>query len=178
MTAADELGVRMQNAKDTFYEVLRDRVAAGNAALTVVVRGVVRPAILVDENEIVSAAELRDCFRLRWTSLQRDAEGSAPLVAMQCEIRYATAGTADAGGLDRGRALESMDALLATAVGTAPQSAVKKNFSTLASGGVATELNSRVWWSDVAFGALAEDEAEMRRIATVEVWSYQEVGEA
>jgi hypothetical protein len=168
----------MQNAKDTFYEVLRGRVTAANAALTVVVRGVVRPAIVVDENEIVGAAELRDCFRLRWTSLKLDAEGAAPLVAMQCEIRYATAGTADAGGLDRGRALESMDAVLAAAVGAAPQSAVKKNFSTLVSGGVATEMNSQIWWSDVAFGALAEDAAEMRRVATVEVWSYQEVGEA
>ena len=168
----------MQNAKDTFYEVLRDRVAAANAALTVVVRGVVRPAVVVDENEIVSAAEVRDCFRLRWTSLKLDAEGAAPLVAMQCEIRYATAGTPDAGGLDRGRALASLDAVLASAIGTAPQSAVKKNFSTLVSGGVTTEMNSQVWWSDVAFGALTEDAAEMRRIATVEVWSYQEVGEA
>src|ERR1700728_5143686 len=102
----------MQNAKDTFYEVLRDRVAAANAALTVVVRGVVRPAVVVDENEIVSAAEVRDCFRLRWTSLKLDAEGAAPLVAMQCEIRYATAGTPGAGGLDRGRVLGSMDAAL------------------------------------------------------------------
>jgi hypothetical protein len=71
-----------------------------------------------------------------------------------------------------------MDAVLAATVGAAPQSAVKKNFSTLASGGVATEMSSQVWWSDVAFGALTEDAAEMRRIATVEVWSYQEVGEA
>jgi hypothetical protein len=168
----------MQNAKDTFYEVLRDRIVARNAALTVVVRGVVRPAVVVDENEIVSAAELRDCFRLRWTSLKLDVEDAAPLVTMQCEIHYATAGTAGAGGLDRGRVLASMDAVLAAAVGTAPQSAMKKNFAALMSGGAVTEMNSQVWWSDVAFGSLAEDAAEMRRTATVEVWSYQEVGEA
>jgi hypothetical protein len=167
----------MQNAKDTFYEMLRDRVAAGNAALTVVVRGVVRPAVLVDENQITSAAELRDCFRLRWTGLRLNADGAAPLVAMQCEIRYATAGTADAGRLDRGRTLASMDALLATVVGTTPQSAVKKNFVALTNGGTVAEMSSQIWWSDVAFGALAEDSGELRRVATMEVWSYQEVGE-
>jgi hypothetical protein len=171
-------GVEMQNAKDTFYEVLRDRVAARNAALTVVMRGVVRPAVVVDENEIVSAAELRDCFRLRWTSLRLDAEGAAHLVAMQCEVHYATAGTADAGGLDRGRVLASMDAVLAASVGAAPQLAAKKNFAALASGGAVTEMNSQIWWSDVAFGALTEDSGELRRVATVEIWSYQEAGEA
>jgi hypothetical protein len=168
----------MQNAKDTFYEVLRDRVAAGNPALTVVVRGLVRPAIVVEENEIASAAELRDCFRLRWTGLRLNAEGPAPLVTMQCEIRYATAGTADGGGLDRGRVLAAMDSTLAAAVGAGPQSAVKKNFAWLASGGAVAEMSSQIWWSDVAFGVLSEDAGELRRTATVEVWSYQEVGEA
>jgi hypothetical protein len=170
--------VGMQNAKDTFYEVVRDRVAAANAALTVVVRGVVRPAVVVDENEVVSAAELRECFRMRWVGLTVDAECAAPMVAMRCEIRYATAGSAGGGGLDRGRMLESMDAVLAAAVGAAPQSAVKKNFAALASGGVVTEMGSRIWWSDVVFGALVEDAAELKRTATVEVWSYQEAGEA
>src|SRR5665213_1122521 len=105
----------MQNAKDTFYEVVRDRVAAANAALTVVVRGVVRPAVVVDENEIASAADLRDCFRLRWAGLSVSVEGAAALVSMQCEILYATAGSD--GGLDRGRVLAGLDAALASAVG-------------------------------------------------------------
>lgn len=165
----------MQNAKDTFYETLRDRLAAANAAATLVVRGVVRPAVVVEENEIASAAELRDCFRLRWTGLRVDA-GAAALVSMACEIRYATAGSG--GGLDRGRALAAMDAALMAAVGAAPQSAVKKDFSGLANGGAAVSLSSRVWWSDVAFGALTEDAGEVRRTATVEVWSYREAGEA
>ena len=33
----------MQNAKDTFYVTLRDRLAAVNPARTMVVRGVTRP---------------------------------------------------------------------------------------------------------------------------------------
>jgi hypothetical protein len=168
----------MQNAKDTFYEVVRDRVAAANAALTVVLRGVVRPAVVVDENEIASAAESRDCFRLRWTGLSVSVEGSASLVSMQCEIRYATTGSESGGGLDRGRALATLDGALAAAVGTAPQNAVKKDFAALAGGGAAVAMGSSIWWSDVAFGAVIEDAAEIRRTATVEVWSYQEAGEA
>jgi hypothetical protein len=42
----------MQRAKDTFYITLRDRIAALNPARTVLVRGVVRPAVLVEENEL------------------------------------------------------------------------------------------------------------------------------
>jgi hypothetical protein len=167
----------MQNAKDTFYKVLRDRVAAANAALTVVVRGVLRPAVVVDENEVASAAELRDCFRLRWAGLRVDGQGAAELIATQCEIRYATAGSVE-GGLDRGRVLAAMDAVLVASVNAAPQSAVKKSFAALASGGVVVDAGSRVWWGDVVFGALTEDAAELGRTATVEVWSYREAGEA
>ena len=45
----------MQNAKDTFYVTLQGRLAALNPARTIVVRGVVRPGTLVDENELPSA---------------------------------------------------------------------------------------------------------------------------
>ena len=38
----------MQNAKDTFYLTLQSRLAALNPSRTVVLRGVVRPATLVD----------------------------------------------------------------------------------------------------------------------------------
>ena len=45
----------MQNAKDTFYTTLQSRLAAMNPARTIVVRGVVRPGTLVDENELPTA---------------------------------------------------------------------------------------------------------------------------
>jgi len=67
----------------------------------VVVRGVVRPAVVVDENEVVSTV-LRDCFRLRWAAIRIDTSRSAAMYAMTCELRYATAGTEAASGLDRG----------------------------------------------------------------------------
>ena len=59
--------VFMQNAKDTFYMTLRDRLAAVNPARTMVVRGVTRPGSLVEENELVSADQPVDAFCLRWT---------------------------------------------------------------------------------------------------------------
>jgi hypothetical protein len=46
----------MQNARDTFYVRLRDRLAAVNPARTMVLRGVTRPGVLVEENELASAS--------------------------------------------------------------------------------------------------------------------------
>ena len=45
----------MQNAKDTFYLMLQSRLTALNPSRTIVVRGVLRPGILVDENELPTA---------------------------------------------------------------------------------------------------------------------------
>ncbi len=95
----------MQNARDTFYVTLRDRLAAVNPARTMVLRGVTRPGVLVEENELASAYQPVDAFCLRWTGLSVDAKGSLPLVTMVCEIRYATDGDSGNGGMDRGRLL-------------------------------------------------------------------------
>jgi len=82
----------MQNAKDTFYVTLQSRLATLNAARTIVVRGVVRPGTLVDENELPSAGVSVDVFRLQWTGLQVNNTELLPLVAMECSIQYATDG--------------------------------------------------------------------------------------
>ena len=42
----------IQTLKDTFYGVLRDRIAAANPSRTIVVRGLIRPSVLVVENEL------------------------------------------------------------------------------------------------------------------------------
>src|ERR1700712_5675765 len=141
----------MQNARDTFYVTLRDRLSAVNPARTMVVRGAMRPGLLVEENELASANEPADVFRLRWTGLKVDARGALPLVAMGCEIRYATDGNAGNGGMDRGRLLAAMDAELAGAVDAGPQSTVKMNYAAPLAGALAT----KVFWSDVVFGAVA-----------------------
>ena len=46
----------MQNAKDSFYMALRTRLAAINPERTVLLRGTIRPGILVEEAE----ARVRD----------------------------------------------------------------------------------------------------------------------
>src|SRR6185437_8230480 len=119
----------MQNAKDTFYTTLRDRIAAVNPARTVVVRGVTRPALLVEENELASDTVPVDTFRLRWVGLKVDVSGALPLVTMSCEVHYATDGNSGNGGMDRGRLLAAMDAELAAAVSQAPQNVAKMNYA-------------------------------------------------
>lgn len=167
----------MQNAKDTFYEVLRGRLAALNPERTIVVRGVSRPGVLVDENELQAAAALPDCFHVRWTTEDVEQHGAMPLIALGCEISYATAGAAVNGGLDRGRALATMDGELLTALRQHPRNALKTSYGGLAGGTAAAAMGTRVWWSDVTFGPLKVDRDRVTRTAVVKAMSYQEAGE-
>jgi len=173
----------MQNAKDTFYMALRGRLAELNPARTMVVRGAVRPGIVVEENELPSAGTSTDAFVLQWTALKVDPHGPMPLAAMSCDIRYATdgaiarttagttAGTTGNGGMDRGRMLGEMDAELVQAI--EPRSAMKMNYAETPAAAMAT----RVFWSDVVFGAVKAVGERLTRTATVLVFAYQEAGE-
>jgi len=167
----------MQNAKDTFYELLRARVAAGNPARTIVLRGVTRPGVLVEENELVSGVELPDCFRVSWGLVKTDVCGNVPMVAMQCEIAYETAGTAMNAGMDRGRMLGAMDGELLAAVSKAPRRVVKQDYAGLAFGGAVVAMKTNVWWADLVFGEAKVDGDRLTRTATVDVMSYEEAGE-
>ena len=169
----------MQNARDTFYMMLRDRVAALNPARTVVVRGVVRPAVLVEENELVSASLPVDAFCLQWTTLSVDRQGAMPLATMGCAIRYATDGSSGNGGMDRGRLLGAMDAELSAALGAAPQHTVKMNYVGAAgsSGAAPVAMGTNVFWGDPAFGAVTVEGERLERVATVAVFCYREAGE-
>jgi hypothetical protein len=170
-------GGEVQNAKDTFYELLRSRIAAGNPERTIVVRGQTRPGVLVEENELVTTTTLPDCFRLRWTEAGVDAANALPLAVLGCEILYETAGSAGNGGMDRGRALAAMDAELAAAINASPQFAAKQNYAGLASGGGVVAMNTNVWWGDVVPGAIVVKGDRVARTATVTVMSYEEAGE-
>lgn len=164
----------MQHAKDTFYITLRDRIAALSPARTVLVRGVSRPGVVVEENELLSAYDQPDVFRLRWTDVKVDAQGALPLATMRCEIHFATAGNAGNGGMDRGRLLAAMDAELAAALSQSPQRAVKTNYAA-ASGPAAMQTN--VFWGDAAFQSAQPKDEQLERVATVDVFCYQEAGE-
>ena len=170
--------LNIQLAKDTFYATLRDRVAAGNAARTVVLRGTVRPGVVVAENELPGAAvdgiSPADAFCLRWTGLSIDTQGPLPLIALGCEIRYATDGTSGMAGMDRGRALAAMDAELTAAISQTPQSTCSMLVSEVAGGGASTEAmtGTTVFWGDVSFKAAVMNNERMERTAEVEVFSY------
>jgi hypothetical protein len=167
----------MQNAKDTFYVTLQSRLAALNPARTIVVRGVVRPGTLVEENELPSAGVSVDAFCLQWTGLQVNSAGPLPLVAMECSIQYATDGTPGSGGMDRGRMLAAMDAELAAAIGTEPHAVAKMNYSAAEAGSAPTAMGTNVFWADPVFSAATAVGERLERTSTVLVFAYQEAGE-
>ena len=178
-TVTGKVTYQMQNAKDTFYVTLRDRLAMVNPGRTLVLRGVTRPGVLVEENELATVDMPTDVFCLSWTGLSVDAHGSLPLVSMMCEISYATDGGSGNGGMDRGRLLAGMDAELVATVCAAPQHVGKMNYTPSAgmSGAPPVAMATNVFWGDVTFGAAAAKAERLERVATVEVFSYQEAGE-
>jgi len=167
----------MQNAKDTFYVTLQSRLAALNPARTIVVRGVARPATLVEENELPSAWVPVNAFRLQWAGLQMYSDGPLPLVAMECSIQYATDGSSGNGGMDRGRLLAAMDAELASALGAEPHTVEKMNYSAAGVGVAPTAMATSVFWADPVFGAASAVGERLERTTTVQVFAYQEAGE-
>ena len=167
----------MENARDTFYLTLRNRLAALNPGRTVVVRGIVRPGVLVEENEMATAFQPVDTFCLHWTGMAVDLVGSLPLVALECTICYATDGSTGNGGMDRGRLLAAMDGELAAAIGTWPRYATKTSYAGVATGMTAVTMATNIFWGDAAFGAVTTAGERVERMATVEIFSYQEAGE-
>jgi hypothetical protein len=165
-------------AKDTFYAALQARIAAGNPARTVVVRGTLRAGVVVAENELpgtaVDGITPANAFCLRWTALAVDSKAALPLISQTCEIRYATDGTAGLGGMDRGRALAAMDAELIAAVEAAPQSANSLAVAEIAGGGASTSTatGTKVFWGNVSFKPAVMKGERMERIAEVGVFSY------
>ena len=160
----------MQSAKDSFYVMLRDRIATINPERTSVVRGVSRPAVVTEENELATMTVGTDTFVLRWGSMA--VETSEGLVTMQCEISYATDGTAGNGGMDRGRLLAEMDLELTTALRREPQHTEKVTYTSAG----ATTLTSNVFWANPVFAKAAVKGERLSRTVAVEVFAYQEAG--
>lgn len=163
----------MQNAKDTFYVMLQGRLAALNPSRMIAVRGLLRPGIVVEENELSTAATPMDAFRLQWTGMRIDSAGPLPLIAMECEIHYATDGSPDSGGMDRGRLLAAMDAELESALGAEPRTVSKMRYTE--AGSVA--MGTNVFWAGLVFGSATAVDQRLERTATVQVFAYEEAGE-
>lgn len=151
-----------QGIKDTFYTALRGRIAAGNASRTIIVRGVIRPGVLVMENELpgqnTQGLANVEAFCLVWKGLTVDNGSALPLVTMRCEIHYATDGSAAAAGMDRGRLLAAMDMELTAAVTTMPMNTVSGT--------------TRVFWGQPVFAEVVTEGERLLRMAEVEVYGH------
>ncbi len=161
----------MQNAKDSFYMALRTRLAAINPERTILLRGTVRPGILVEEAEAPFGQLPNDVFVLRWLGLGVDLNLGSTMSAGECEILYQTCGTQSYGGLDRGRALGAMDEELAAML--TPFYTPKLDYRSTPP----TAMLTQVYWDEPSFGSVAAQRDRLGRSAKVMVYSYQEQGE-
>jgi hypothetical protein len=161
----------MQNAKDSFYIALRNRLAALNPERTILLRGAIRPGILVEDAEAPFPQLPSDVFVVRWLGHGADIEIASTLVAEECEIVYGTCGCQTYGGLDRGRALSQMDGELLAIL--QPFSTPKLRFTSQPPGAMLTQ----VFWDEPVFSPAVAQRDRLTRSAKVMVYSYQEEGE-
>ena len=161
----------MQNAKDSFYMALRTRLTVINPERTILLRGAVRPGILVEEAEAPLSPLPSDVFVLRWTGFAADMDLASTMAVEQCEIVYQTCGTQSFGGLDRGRALSEMDEELMAMLQSF--STPKLNYSATPPAAMLTQ----VFWDEPSFGPMTVNRDLLGRSTSVLVYSYQEQGE-
>lgn len=161
----------MKKARDSFYVALRDRLQVLNPARQVMIRGVWRPGVLVEENEAIGPTVPDNVFVLRWTKAAVDGQHALPRAEQVCEIQYQTAGTASAGGMDRGALLTAMDAELLAIL--QPQQAQKFDYSTASPVAMAT----RVFWGSAVWGPVMRERDRVVRKAEITVVSFEEAGE-
>lgn len=161
----------MQSTKNTFYRTLRDRLAALNPQRTILLDGAERPAVVVAENESMTAAEpLPNSFYVAWGAVRPAAgtQSSRPLFALDCTISYRTARSDDGAGLDRGRTLAALDSELLQIC--APPEMPKLDYTQTP----ATELGTRIFWTRPQLGAIESVGRELRRTATLTIFFYPE----
>jgi hypothetical protein len=161
----------MQNAKDSFYVVLRTRLAAINPERTILLRGALRPGILVEEAEAPFSQLPNDVFVLRWSGLGLDLDLGSMMAAEECEVVYQTCGTQSFGGLDRGRSLSEMDEELIAIL--QPFHTPKLNYTATPP----TVMLTKVSWDEPVFAPIVVQRDRLSRSAKVMIYSYQEQGE-
>ena len=150
---------------------LRTKLVTVNPERTILIRGAVRPGILVEEAEAPFSQLPGDVFVLRWQGLGVDVDLASTMAAEECEILYQTCGTQSFGGLDRGRSLSAMDEELVAML--QPFYTPKLNY-------IATPpaaMMTMVFWDEPEFGPIATQRDQLSRSAKVMVYSYQEQGE-
>ena len=161
----------MQNAKDSFYIALRSRLAVVNPMRVVTLRAVQRPGIMVEDAEAPAAQLANEIFVLRWSAESLDTQLPSVLTQMTCEILYASSGSQQNSGLDRGRALTAMDKELIAIL--TPLQTPKLNYTQTP----AAVMQTFVFWSEPEFSVIAIVRDQLVRTAKVTVFSFEEQGE-
>ena len=161
----------MQNAKDSFYMSLRARLVTINPERTILLRGAVRPGIVVEEAEAPFNQLPNDVYVLRWLGVGVDVDLASTMAAEQCEILYQTCGTQSFGGLDRGRLMSQMDEEVTAML--EPFHTPKLNYTATPPAAMLTQ----VFWDEPGFGPLTTQRDRLSRSASVMVYGYQEQGE-
>ncbi|KAA6456048.1 hypothetical protein DYQ86_26595 [Acidobacteria bacterium AB60] len=161
----------MQNAKDSFYMALRNRLAALNPERTILLRGAVRPGIVVEEAEAPFAQMPADVFVVRWLGMGVEADLASKLVGQECEIAYCTCGSQSFGGLDRGRVLSDMDREIGCLL--EPFRAPKMSYMATPP----APLLTQVFWDEPVYLPRVTQRDRLSRSVKVMVYSYEEQGE-
>ena len=155
----------MQSIKDSFYIALRDRLATLNPARVVTIAGMVRPAVVVAENEVADGSEsLTDTFYIHWLSARELHDQG--LMELDCEIRYAVEGSPEAAYQDRGRALAKSDEELLAITFSA--STPLKDYS----GAAPVSAGTNIFWTRPELGPIKVDGRRLARVAKMRVFSF------
>ncbi len=166
----------MQATKDTFFRTLQSRLAAVNPARTITVDGVVRPAIVVAENEAFPPPKLFfQTFYIHWLAapaVRGFRRTLAPRYELTAQVEYFAQGTATLKRpfADRGRVMAQMDRELLLIL--FPGYTEKKDHSV----SPAVSLGSTLHWTWAPdFRTVADAEGSvLRRLATVNVSFFEE----
>lgn len=166
----------MQAAKDSFFRALQARLAVVNPARTIMVDGVVRPAVLVVENEPYPPPKLFfHTFYIHWLgapAVRGFTHTQPPRYEQVAQVEYVVQGTPSLQRpfADRGRVMSQMDGELIAVL--FPGFTEKLDYSVAPP----QPLGSRVSWRwtpdlrTIADG----DGSILRRVATVNVSFYLE----
>lgn len=164
----------MQAAKDSFFRALQSRLATVNPARTITLDGVVRPAILVVENEPYPPPKLFfNTFYIHWLGAPNVGEFAAtlaPRYSLAAQIEYFVQGTASLQRSfgDRGRVLAQLDRELVEIL--FPGSTEKMDHSAVPPAALGSSL---LWRWTPNFQTIA-DGGVLRRITTVDVSFFLE----
>jgi hypothetical protein len=164
----------MQAAKDSFFRALQARLATVNPARTIPLDGVVRPAILVVENEPYPPPKLFfNTFYIHWLGAPAVREFSAtlaPRYSLSAQLEYFVQGTPSLQRTfaDRGRLLSQLDRELLEIL--FPGATEKLDHTAVPP----LPLGSQVLWRWTPDFQTIADGGVLRRITTINVSFFME----